>query len=252
MTQSNSRRHFIKTTAVLAVGSLASTAFSKSGIASTLFGNSFGSGDTKFTLPALHYRYNALEPHIDALTMEIHHSKHHQAYVNNLNKAMEGLDFFKLGIAPTLPGMFANMSKLPDSIRNNAGGHYNHSIFWHLMKPIGEKAPIGTLADAISKQYGSFDEFKKQFTEASKTLFGSGWAWLIWKNGKLVITTTANQDNPLMQVDGITQGTPILALDVWEHAYYLKNENRRMDYISAWWNVVNWELAEDFYVAAGK
>jgi Fe-Mn family superoxide dismutase len=192
----------------------------------------------------LPYAYDALEPHIDKLTMEIHHSKHHQAYVNNLNKALETTDNSILGGVYTFDNIFSKMDKLPVAVRNNAGGHYNHSMFWVLMKPNSGGQPKGKLAAAINTSFGSFDEFKKKFTESAMTRFGSGWVWLTSDNGKLVIGSTANQDNPLMNVTGIDiKGKPLLALDVWEHAYYLKNQNRRADYIASWWNVVNWDAA---------
>ncbi|MCK6648452.1 MAG: superoxide dismutase [Bacteroidia bacterium] len=203
----------------------------------------------KYTLPALPYGYDALEPHIDKLTMEIHHSKHHQAYVNNLNKALETVDGNVLGSSQTLENIFSKMLLLPAAVRNNAGGHYNHSLFWQLMSPKGGGEPKGKLGEAIKAQFGSFEEFKKQFADASMKRFGSGWAWLVkTKEGKLMISSTANQDNPLMVLPEIdVKGTPVLALDVWEHAYYLKNQNKRADYITSWWNVVNWETAEGLY-----
>ncbi|MGE0771488.1 MAG: superoxide dismutase [Cyclobacteriaceae bacterium] len=196
-----------------------------------------------FTLPALPYASNALEPHIDARTMEIHHGKHHNAYVTNLNKAIEGTDLEKLGIEE----ICKNISKHPVAVRNNGGGHYNHSLFWTIMGPNGGGAPSGALADAINSTFGSFDAFKEKFSNAGATRFGSGWAWLIKDgSGKLAVTSTPNQDNPLMDV-AETKGTPILGLDVWEHAYYLNYQNRRPDYIAAFWNVINWdEVAKRF------
>ncbi|OFY86456.1 MAG: superoxide dismutase [Bacteroidetes bacterium RIFCSPLOWO2_12_FULL_35_15] len=205
----------------------------------------------KYTLPALPYAYDALEPHIDKLTMEIHHSKHHQAYVTNLNKALETIDGNVLGSPQTLENIFSKIDKLPVALRNNGGGHYNHSLFWAMMKPNGGGEPKGKLADAIKSTFTSFDEFKKQFADASMKRFGSGWAWLVLKDGKLKIGSTANQDNPLMNLDSVEiKGTPILTLDVWEHAYYLKNQNRRADYIASFWNVVNWETAENLFATA--
>ncbi|HXC04017.1 MAG TPA: superoxide dismutase [Bacteroidia bacterium] len=189
-----------------------------------------------FELPKLTYAYNALEPHIDARTMEIHHSKHHQAYVTNLNNAIAGTDMEKL----SLEELCAGMSKHPVAVRNNGGGHYNHSLFWTLMKPNGGGAPSGDVATAINTAFGSLDEFKTKFAAAGATRFGSGWAWLTAAGGKLSISSPANQDNPLMDL-AETKGTPILALDVWEHAYYLHYQNRRPDYIAAFWNVVNWD-----------
>lgn len=189
-----------------------------------------------FELPKLTYAYNALEPHIDARTMEIHHTKHHQAYVTNLNNALAGSDAEKLSIEE----ICRNISKYPVAVRNNGGGHYNHSLFWTLMAPNAGGQPTGDLALAIDSAFGSFDEFKKLFSAAGATRFGSGWAWLIVKDGKLVISSTPNQDNPLMDVAEI-KGEPILGLDVWEHAYYLNYQNRRPDYITAFWNVISWE-----------
>jgi Fe-Mn family superoxide dismutase len=190
-----------------------------------------------FTLPALPYSFNALEPHIDARTMEIHHGKHHNAYVTNLNNAIAGTDAEKLGIEE----ICRNISKYPAAVRNNGGGHYNHSLFWQIMGPAGAGKPSGAVADAISSAFGTFDEFKTKFAAAGVGRFGSGWAWLVKDSmGKLQIGSTPNQDNPLMDIAEI-KGTPILGCDVWEHAYYLHYQNRRPDYINAWWNVVNWE-----------
>lgn len=202
-----------------------------------------------YTLPALPYAYDALEPYIDLQTMQIHHTKHHQGYVNNLNKALESLKD-----APgTLEGLLAGVSKLPTAIRNNAGGHWNHSLFWTLMQPVSSSAtpnaPKGKLADAINSAFGSFDKFKEQFSTAGKERFGSGWAWLVVQNGKLAIGSTPNQDNPLMDLSDF-KGTPVLALDVWEHAYYLKYQNKRADYLAAWWNIVNWEKAGELFEKA--
>ena len=189
-----------------------------------------------FELPKLPYEYAALEPHIDARTMEIHHSKHHNAYVTNLNKAIEGTPRASQSIEEILK----NISKASAAVRNNGGGHYNHSLFWKVMKPGGGGLPSGDLAAAINRDFGSFDTFKEQFNNAGATRFGSGWAWLLVHDGKLVVTSSPNQDNPLMDVAEV-KGTPILGLDVWEHAYYLHYQNRRPDYIGAFWNVVNWD-----------
>ena len=253
MANSNSRRNFLKRSATLALGAIASTTVVNSAFSSNLLNKEEKAEPIKFTLPVLAYPYDALEPHIDALTMEIHHSKHHQAYVNNLNKAIETVDPAIFEGPFTFSAIFSKINELPAAVRNNAGGHYNHTLFWTLLKPNGGGEPKGGLAKAITNTFGSFDEFKKQFTEASIKRFGSGWAWLIMSNGKLVITSTLNQDNPLMQTDSIElKGTPILALDVWEHAYYLKNQNRRAEYIASWWNVINWETAEDIFIAASK
>ncbi|MBN2612499.1 MAG: superoxide dismutase [Bacteroidales bacterium] len=191
---------------------------------------------TKFELPKLDYAYDALEPHIDAKTMEIHHTKHHAAYTNNLNAALKGTEHEGKEIEELL----RNISKLPASVRNNGGGFYNHNLFWKVMSPKGGGQPSGDLKNAIDRYFGSFDKFKEQFSNAAATRFGSGWAWLVVSNGELKITSTPNQDNPLMDVADV-KGTPILGLDVWEHAYYLKYQNRRPEYISAFWSVVNWE-----------
>jgi superoxide dismutase, Fe-Mn family len=201
-----------------------------------------------FTLPPLPYSFDALEPHIDAKTMEIHHDKHHGAYVTNVNKALESApDFAKLSIEE----LCAQINRVPENIRtavrNNGGGHLNHSMFWKLMKKGGGGEPSGDLASAIKSAFGSFAEFKTKFAQAGATRFGSGWAWLLIRDGKLAVESTPNQDNPIM--DG---GKPILGLDVWEHAYYLKYQNRRPDYIEAWWSTVNWAQAADNYASAKK
>lgn len=200
-------------------------------------------------LPPLPYAHDALEPHIDTQTMQIHHGKHHAAYVTNLNKALES--------APELQGksaeaLIADLNAVPEGIRtavrNNAGGHVNHTLFWNLMSPNGGGAPTGELAEAIQAAFGSLDEFKAKFEAAGLGRFGSGWAWLIvGKDGKLAITSTPNQDSPLM--DGIT---PLMGCDVWEHAYYLKYQNRRADYLKAWWNVLNWDAVGQRFAAAKK
>ena len=196
-----------------------------------------------FTLPALPYAFNALEPHIDARTMEIHHGKHHNAYVTNLNNAIAGKPEESLSIED----ICKNISKQPAPVRNNGGGHYNHSLFWTILGPGKSGAPSGKLADAINAAFGNFDEFKTKFATAATGRFGSGWAWLTKDaSGKLVISSTPNQDNPLMDIAEV-KGTPILGLDVWEHAYYLNYQNRRPDYVTAFWNVVNWdEVAKRF------
>ena len=195
-----------------------------------------------FSLPDLPYGHAALEPYIDKMTMEIHHGKHHAAYVTNLNKALEGNEWASKPIEEILK----NISKLPVAVRNNGGGHWNHSAFWKWMKPNGGGQPTGELASAIDRDFGSFDKFKEQFSNAGITRFGSGWAWLIKRDGKLVVGSTPNQDNPLMDVSEL-RGTPLLGLDVWEHAYYLKYQNRRPEYVAAFWNVVHWdEVARGF------
>ena len=191
---------------------------------------------TKFELPKLGYAYDALEPYIDARTMEIHYSKHHAGYTNNLNNALQGTEYEGKDVEE----LFANVSALPASIRNNGGGFYNHDLFWKVMSPNGGGSPSGDLADAVNKYFGSFDKFKEIFSNAAATRFGSGWAWLVVSGGELKVTSTPNQDNPLMDVADV-KGTPILGLDVWEHAYYLKYQNRRPEYIAAFWNVINWE-----------
>lgn len=196
-----------------------------------------------FELPALPYAPDALEPHIDKATMEIHHGKHHQAYVTNLNKAIEGTEL----ASKSLEEILKNISKATPAVRNNGGGHYNHSLFWKLLSPKSSGKPSGELASAIDKKFGSFDKFKEEFNNAGATRFGSGWAWLIVTDGgELKVTSTPNQDNPLMDVAEV-KGFPLLGLDVWEHAYYLKYQNRRPDYIGAFWNLVNWdEVAKRF------
>ena len=195
-----------------------------------------------FTLAALPYAYDALETHIDSLTMQIHHGKHHQAYVDNLNKAIAGSE----NENKSLEELVKNAGKISPAVRNNGGGHWNHSFFWESLTPGGGGAPTGKLADAIHSSFGSFDSFKEKFAQAGLTRFGSGWAWLIVKDGKLEVSSTPNQDNPLMDV-AETKGTPILGVDVWEHAYYLKYQNKRGDYLAAFWNLVNWaRVAERF------
>lgn len=186
-----------------------------------------------FSVPDLPYPFDALEPHIDASTMEIHHDKHHAAYVTNLNAAVEGTELADLCLKDILA---RGADKIPVPVRNNGGGHHNHSLFWEVMSPQGGGEPSGELASAIDKAFRSFSEFKDKFETAAKTRFGSGWAWLVVAGGGLEVYSTANQDSPLMEGK-----IPILGLDVWEHAYYLKYQNRRPDYISAWWNVVDWD-----------
>ena len=200
-----------------------------------------------FELPALPYAHNALEPHIDARTMEIHHGKHHQAYVNNLNNAVNG----NAAEGVSLLDLIHNISKYTPAIRNNGGGHWNHTFFWGIMGPNAGGQPTGALMDAIVASFGSFDAMKEQFNSAATTRFGSGWAWLIVHDHKLVITSTPNQDNPLMDIAEV-KGAPILGLDVWEHAYYLHYQNRRPDYIGAFWNVVNWSAVNAHFEAATK
>jgi len=199
-----------------------------------------------FTLPALPYATDALEPHIDKLTMEIHHGKHHQAYVTNLNKALEG----KPEADSSIEDIIKNISKFPMAVRNNGGGHFNHSLFWTILGPGAGGEPTGALGDAITSTFGSFADFKIKINEAGATRFGSGWAWLIvTPDKKLAVTSTPNQDNPLMDIAEV-KGTPIFGIDVWEHAYYLKYQNRRPDYLAAIWNVINWNHVAELYSKA--
>ncbi|WP_443937550.1 superoxide dismutase [Pedobacter sp. MW01-1-1] len=199
-----------------------------------------------FELPALHYATDALEPHIDKTTMEIHHDKHHQAYVTNLNKALEGKD----GANAKIEDIITNISKYPAAVRNNGGGHYNHSLFWTILGPNKGGEPTGDLAKAINEAFGSFAELKTKMQEAGATRFGSGWAWLsVGADKKLQVSSTPNQDNPLMDVAEV-KGQPILGIDVWEHAYYLKYQNKRPDYLAAIWNVVNWDAVAELYKKA--
>jgi Fe-Mn family superoxide dismutase len=199
-------------------------------------------------LPALPYAYDALEPYIDKMTMEIHYTKHHGGYVNNLNKALEShAEFQKLSVAELLGKLNAVPEAIRTAVRNNGGGHMNHSMFWKLMKKGGGGEPKGELAEAIQKSFGSFADFRQKFTAAALGRFGSGWAWLLLRNGKLAIESTANQDNPV--IDG---GKAVMGLDVWEHAYYLKYQNRRNEYIESWWHVVDWEQATRNFADARK
>lgn len=189
-----------------------------------------------FTLPKLDYTYDALAPHIDARTMEIHHTKHHQGYINNLNNAIQGTDLEN----KTIEEILAHISTASVAVRNNGGGHYNHNLFWKMLSPMGGGRPTGKLLEAIEKAFGTFEQFQDEFAKAAATRFGSGWAWLVKTDKGLVITSTPNQDNPLMDIAEV-KGTPILGLDVWEHAYYLHYQNRRPDYITAFFNVINWD-----------
>ena len=198
-----------------------------------------------YTLPALPYAHDALEPHIDALTMQIHHGKHHQAYVDNLNKAIAGTP----NENKSLEELVKAAGTISPAVRNNGGGHWNHSFFWEILAPNAGGKPSGKLAAAIDAAFGSFDEFKTKFSAAGATRFGSGWAWLIVKDGKLEVSSTPNQDNPLMDVAEV-KGTPILGVDVWEHAYYLKYQNKRPDYLAAIWNVINWKKVEEKFEKA--
>ncbi|MDQ3050851.1 MAG: superoxide dismutase [Bacteroidota bacterium] len=231
MKNENSRRTFIKKSALF---TLAGAALHVAGNAAFADGILFPEGD-EFSLPALPYPAEALEPYIDTQTMQIHHGKHHQGYVDKLNIAVkEG----KIGKV-SLEAMLANVSKYSPAVRNNGGGHFNHSLFWKIMTPSGGGEPTGMVADAINSSFDNFAAFKEKFNAAATSRFGSGWAWLVASGGKLNIGSTPNQDNPLMDVSEF-KGTPLLALDVWEHAYYLKYQNKRADYINAFWSVVNW------------
>ena len=197
-----------------------------------------------YSLPELPYAYDALEPHFDKETMTIHHTKHHQAYITKLNAAIEETD----APADDIEAIIKNISKYGAGVRNNGGGHYNHSLFWEILSPTPKKAPEGKLAEEINKVFGSLDAFKEQFNNAGATQFGSGWAWLFVKyNGTIGVTSTPNQDNPLMDINETNQGFPILGVDVWEHAYYLKYQNKRPDYLNAFWDVLDWAAVEKKY-----
>jgi superoxide dismutase, Fe-Mn family len=232
-----SRRKFIesglKATAIATIG----TPFIISSAKANGETSKTGSAPLQFSQVALPYAYNALEPHIDAQTMEIHYTKHHTAYIKNVNEAIaaESVKF------ENEKDFFKNIGTLSPKLRNNGGGAWNHNFFWQVMKP-NSGNPSGKISEAINSSFGSFDKFKEQFTQAAMTRFGSGWAWLVNDNGKLKIGSTANQDNPLMELGASDiKGTPLLALDVWEHAYYLKYQNKRNEYVASWWNVVNWD-----------
>jgi Fe-Mn family superoxide dismutase len=200
-----------------------------------------------FTLPALPYAPDALEPHIDSQTMQIHHGKHHQAYVDNLNKAVAGTPNENKSIEE----LVASAGSISPAVRNNGGGHWNHSFFWQILSPGAGGAPSGKIGEAINSTFGSFDAFKEKLNAAGTTRFGSGWAWLIVKDGKLEVTSTPNQDNPLMDIAEV-KGTPVLGVDVWEHAYYLKYQNRRPEYLAAFWNLVNWQKVNEHFEKASK
>lgn len=200
-----------------------------------------------FTLPALPYAHDALEPHIDKQTMEIHHGKHHQAYVDNLNKAIAGTPHEN----KSLEELVQAAGTISPAVRNNGGGHWNHSFFWEIIGPNAGGTPSGKLGEAINSAFGSFDAFKEKFNNAGMTRFGSGWAWLLVKDGKLEVSSTPNQDNPLMDVAEV-KGTPILGVDVWEHAYYLKYQNKRAEYLAAFWNVVDWKKVTERFEKASK
>jgi superoxide dismutase, Fe-Mn family len=229
-----SRRSFLEQTAkVTVLGSLIPSVLSPVNAHAQ---HASPEGGLQFSQVKLPYAYNALEPNIDATTMEIHYSKHHATYIKNVNEAIaaEKISF------KDEKEFFSNTSKLSSKARNNGGGAWNHNFFWQVMKPQGTGAPSGKVADALNASFGSFDKFKEQFTQAAMTRFGSGWAWLVSDKGKLTIGSTPNQDNPLMDNSDF-KGEPLLALDVWEHAYYLKYQNKRNEYVANWWNVVNWD-----------
>jgi len=237
--QKQNRRQFLTKTGKAGIA-LATMPFLTKMMPSPLL--NYGSDFTQLPLP---YAYNALEPFIDAMTMEIHYTKHAASYAKNLGDACVAEKVATM--ATSLETLLKSISKYSSKMRNNAGGHYNHELFWRIMKPSPSTAPTGTLSDAINKSFGSFADFQKAFSEAAKTRFGSGWAWLLVKaDGTLAVSSTPNQDNPLMDVAEI-QGTPLLGLDVWEHAYYLKYQNKRADYINAWWNLVDWEFVQNRY-----
>lgn len=247
---SDNRRDFLKKSALFGLTSLGLTMTGKNKLNTIEEVLQKVSDGGKYTLPALPYAYDALEPFIDKQTMEIHHTKHHQAYVDKMNAELEKVDTKILNTPYTFENIFAVASKVQAGLKNNAGGHYNHSLFWQLMKPnptAAENKPSGKIAEAIVRDFKTFDDFKKEFSDKSAKVFGSGWCWLIEQNGKLKIITTANQDNPLMDF-APEKGKPVLALDVWEHAYYLKYQNKRADYINNWWNVVNWNKAEELFI----
>lgn len=233
-----SRREFLKKGAAAAIGAVALGTVNTELFASAAPAAVEPLLPHDMPMPRLPYAYDALEPHIDKMTMEIHHSKHHYGYVNNLNRALNELG---LGHAHlSAEQLCMNVSKYNTAVRNNAGGHYNHMMFWSVMKPQGGGKPTGAIADAIKANFGTFEAMQKSFNDAAKSQFGSGWAWLVSRDGKLVIGSTPNQDNPIMDISEF-KGTPLLCLDVWEHAYYLKYQNLRGDYIVNWWNVINWD-----------
>ena len=230
------RIEFLKNTSAMLGAGVFLSSFSKSMVE-----------NVPFMLPNLAYAFHALEPHIDSLTMEIHHDRHHKAYVDNLNKAVQGTNAASLSLIEIL----GQVSKQTSVVRNNAGGHWNHSFFWQIIGPAKGFTPNSNLLAQITKDFGSLEAMKTEFNKAATSRFGSGWAWLTWSNGQLQISSTANQDNPLMDVAEV-KGTPILAIDVWEHAYYLKYQNKRADYINAFWNVVNWNFVSDQFEKSKK
>lgn len=234
------RRSFVKQSSLVSFGTLIA------GSASANIKDTFlTKASEKYTLPKLDYAYDALEPYIDARTMEIHHSKHHAGYTSKFNAALEAENLGEKSIET----LFSKVSELPIGIRNNGGGFYNHKLFWKVMSPKGGGEPTAELKKAIEKSFGTFDNFKNSFSTAAKTRFGSGWAWLVKSGNKLVVSSTPNQDNPLMDVSEV-KGTPILGIDVWEHAYYLKYQNKRADYVDAFWNVINWDYVTELFLKA--
>lgn len=243
------RRNFLKTSGLLGLSTIAAKLMSEEKINVLEKLGEQGTPDKAFTLPKLPYAYDALEPFIDKQTMEIHYTKHHQAYVDKLN-AIPSTDM-DYSSDDGVKCSHINKTTSP-ALRNNLGGHYNHSLFWQLLKPNPENKPNlpeGKLASAINADFKSFEDFKKEFSEKATKIFGSGWCWLIIQNDKLKIITTPNQDNPLMNLEGVEKGKIIMALDVWEHAYYLKYQNKRADYINNWWSIANWEKASKLYEA---
>lgn len=238
------KRTFLKNSAILALGGTVASSLPGSLSQAVAKGSMAGE---EYKLPKLDYAYDALEPHIDAQTMEIHHTKHHAGYTRKLNAAVESAGLKDASIKD----LFKKVSKHPAAIRNNGGGFYNHNLFWKNLSPNGGGAPGGDIGKAIEKSFGSFDKFRDLFSKAAATRFGSGWAWLVKTDSGLAVTSTPNQDNPMMDVSD-QHGYPLLAIDVWEHAYYLKYQNRRADYISAFWNVVNWDYVNERFNKAAK
>ena len=238
------RSNFLQSTLGLIGAGFLTSGFSKR--KKTIFDASFKIETSPFVLPPLTYAFEALEPYFDRLTMEIHHDRHHKAYVDNLNKAVANTSL----ASTSLEEILANVSRHPIAVRNNGGGHWNHSFFWQLLSP-GNSKPSQGLLNQIQKDFGSIENFKSEFAKAATSRFGSGWAWLLYKEGKLVISSTPNQDNPLMDLAEV-KGAPLMALDVWEHAYYLKYQNKRADYINAFWNVLNWEFVSAQFAKNNK
>jgi Fe-Mn family superoxide dismutase len=238
------KRDFLKKSALLTAGGVALSSIPGNTMASKMMKRRRKEGK-EYVLPELEYPFDGLEPHIDAMTVEIHHDKHHAAYTKNFNAAVQ-----EAGIADVpIRDVFMNISKYPMAVRNNGGGYYNHKLYWKCLSPKGGGVPSGTLLKAIEADFGSFESFREKLSKAAATQFGSGWAWLVYSDGKLVISSTPNQDNPLMDIAEV-KGEPLLTIDVWEHAYYLKYQNRRADYITAIWNVINWNWVTEKYLKA--